>query len=157
MSLLPFVEWCDSTAIGTVIKESVWLFPAIMVVHLLALALFGGVLLAVDLRLMGFGLRARPAADLARDLRPWTTAALAALLGSGALLFVSEALRLYETPPFWVKMGLLTAALLFTCTVRRRVVGAAVGHVRPGERLTGALSATLWVSVAVAGRAVGFW
>ena len=56
MSLLPFFEWCESTALGAVIRDSLWLFPVIEVVHLLGLSLIGGAVLVVDLRLIGVGI-----------------------------------------------------------------------------------------------------
>ena len=45
MTLLPFFEWCENTAAGEAIRGSLWLFPVIESVHLLALALIGGALL----------------------------------------------------------------------------------------------------------------
>ena len=55
MDLYPVFEWCESTAVGQVVRDSLWLFPVIEAIHLLALALMGGTILVVDLRLLGFG------------------------------------------------------------------------------------------------------
>ena len=33
--LLPFFEWCETTRISVVVRESLWLFPVIEAVHLL--------------------------------------------------------------------------------------------------------------------------
>ena len=57
MSLLSFFEWCEDTAVGHAIRDSLWPFPVIESVHLLALALIGVAILLVDLRLLGLGLR----------------------------------------------------------------------------------------------------
>src|SRR3981189_3568785 len=62
MSLLPFFAWCESSALGGTIRSSSWLFPVIEAVHLLGLAVIGGAILVVDLRLFGFGLRRQPVA-----------------------------------------------------------------------------------------------
>ena len=59
--LLPFFQWCQDSALGVTIRESVWMFPIIEAVHLLALALIGGAVLIVDLRLAGLVLRSQPA------------------------------------------------------------------------------------------------
>ncbi len=158
MSLLAFFQWCDRTAIGVAIRDSVWLFPAIEAVHLLALALLGGAVLIVDLRLLGFGLRRQSARELAADLRPWLHTGLAAMLVSGVLMFLSEALKCYESPPFQLKMLFLFLALLFTFTVRRRVLLSDETPRRPWlGRLTAATSLTLWSGVGLMGRAIGFW
>ena len=57
MTLLPFFEWCESSALGEFIRSSLWLFPAIECVHLIGLVVLGGAVLLVDLRLLGLGLR----------------------------------------------------------------------------------------------------
>ncbi len=49
MDLLPFFEWCETTPLGLMVRESVWLFPVIESVHLLGLCILGGALLVVDL------------------------------------------------------------------------------------------------------------
>ena len=66
MSLLPFFEWCENTAIGGAIRNSVWLFPVIESFHLVALALIGGAVLLVNMRLLGLVLGRRPVSELAR-------------------------------------------------------------------------------------------
>ena len=43
----------EQTWIGNAIRESLWLFPAVEAVHLLSLAMLGGAVLVVDLRLFG--------------------------------------------------------------------------------------------------------
>ena len=39
--LYALFEWFEATTIGTVVRESLWLFPVIECFHLLALALMG--------------------------------------------------------------------------------------------------------------------
>lgn len=97
------------------------MFPVIEAVHLLALALLGGTVLVVDLRLLGWGLPKQPIRDLARELQPWMLASVAILLVSGPLMFVSKAFKCYESPPFRLEMSLFAVALLFTFTIRRKV------------------------------------
>ena len=68
MNLHPLFLWLEATVIGTTVRQSLWLFPVIECIHLLALALLGGTVLVVDMRLLGFGLRFQPYAELARKL-----------------------------------------------------------------------------------------
>lgn len=158
MSLLPFFQWCDRTAIAVAIRDSVWLFPAIEAVHLLALSLLGGAVLLLDLRLLGFGLRGQPVRELAADLSPWLLAGLAGMIASGVPMFLSEALKCYESPPFRFKMLFLLLAILFTFTVRRRIAASHETPRRPWRaRLTALVSLTLWTSVGLMGRAIGFF
>jgi hypothetical protein len=158
MPLQSFFVWCEHTVIGTAVRESIWLFPIIEVVHLIGLAVLGGAILLVDLRLIGVALHGVPVASLARSARPWLWGSLALTLGSGVLLFLSEALKCYENPAFWLKVGFLALALLFAGLVRPRFTGdASVGPLRFPARLAGAVSLALWTGVAAAGRGIGFW
>lgn len=75
MDLLPLFHWLEDTSIGAAIRDSLWLFPVIEAVHLLALALMGGAILVVDLRLLGFGLTSQPVAALAKNIQPWLVGA----------------------------------------------------------------------------------
>lgn len=158
MDLLPLIEWIEHTAIGTAIRESTWLFPFIEAGHLLALALMGGAVLIVDLRMMGWGMRRLSAAQISRDVHPWLVASLLGLIATGILLFMSEATKCYFNPAFWVKMGFLVVGTIYTFTVRQRVALAGGAEVDPTKaRIVSMVSVVLWSGVGIAGRAIGFY
>jgi len=52
-----FAQWSEATALGTAIRNSQYAFPIIEFFHLAALAVIGGAVLVVDMRLLGLGLR----------------------------------------------------------------------------------------------------
>jgi hypothetical protein len=157
MSVLSFFTWCENSSLGEAIRESRWLFPAIESVHLLGLSVIGGAVLVLNLRLLGFGLKRQPTAQLWRDTRPWLLGSLAVMLISGVLLFTSEAIKLYYHEAFWVKMISLLLATVFTFTVLRKVALADPGNVRPWWSKSAALiSILLWSAVGVGGRWIGF-
>lgn len=157
MSLLPFFEWCENTAAGDAIRSSLWMFPVIESVHLLALALIGGAVLLVDLRLLGVLLRGQPVARVARDAQRWLIASLAVMLPTGVLLFLSESKKCYYSDAFWVKMTALALAILFTFTVRRKIAAADETRVRGlWFKVVGMVSLALWSTVGAAGRWIGF-
>jgi hypothetical protein len=157
MSLLPFFEWCEATAVGNAIRNSLWLFPVIESVHLLGLAVIGGALLVVDLRLIGLGLRAQPVRELARDAQPWLIGSLLVMIATGVPLFLSESIKCYYSPAFWTKMTVLPLAILFTFTVRRKVAMAGAMRVGPlWTKLVALVSLSLWFTVGAAGRWIGF-
>ncbi len=83
MSLLPFFQWCENSGVGETIRNSSWLFPVIESFHLLGLAVIGGAVLVVDLRLFGFGLRRQSVAQLAQDAQRWLVGSLVVMLVSG--------------------------------------------------------------------------
>src|ERR1041385_4083357 len=100
MSLLPFFQWCESSAVGETIRNSQWLFPVIESVHLLALIVIAGAVLVLDMRLFGLGLRRQPVAELARDAEPWLVGSLCVMLLTGILLFLSESTKCYYSTAF---------------------------------------------------------
>ncbi len=155
MDVLAFFEWCESTGLGLMVRESVWLFPVIEAVHLLGLSLLGGAIFLVDLRLLGAGLTRTPAALLARQVRPWLTAAVVVMISTGVLLFLSEAVKCYYSQAFWVKITTFPVALAFTYALRQRVAEDD-GTTRATAVLTGTASIALWLVVAAAGRWIGF-
>jgi hypothetical protein len=155
MDLLPLFQWFEATAIGTVVRESLWMFPVIECVHLLALALLGGSVLVVDLRLLGLGLLGEPVDQLAQKMHPWMTGALIAMIVTGVPMFLSEALKCYYSPPFWYKMGLLVLAATFAFTIRKRVLTRHGGPVL--RRLAALVSLALWFGVGFSGRWIAFY
>lgn len=158
MNLFPFFEWMENTAIGAAIRDSLWLFPVIEAVHLLALAVIGGAVLLVDFRLLGLGLRRQSVSQLARDAQPWLVGSLAMMLATGILLFTSEAIKCYDSPAFWLKMSSLFLATIFTFTVRRKVVTIDEARLSPvWSKLVGFVSVVLWSGVGIGGRAIGFY
>ncbi len=151
-------ESCEASTVGTAIRDSLWLFPVIETVHLLALAAIGGAVLLVDLRLLGQGLRRLTVAEVAEQAHPWFLGSLAVILGSGILLFLSEAMKCYENPAFWAKMAFLAVAVAFALTLRHPRALAAMGpHPGARSRLLAVVSLVLWSGVGLGGRFIGFY
>ena len=161
--LLPYFQWLEGFWVGQFIVGSNWLFPVIESVHLLALAVLGGAVLIVDMRMIGILLRDREVREIARDARPFMIGALVMMIATGVPLFLSEPIKCYYSPAFWVKMWTLAIAVTYTLTIRTRVsrseVVSVAGAVRRTTRrqvMVGALSIALWFTVAAAGRWIGF-
>ena len=158
MSWLPFFEWCETTALGLAIRDSLWLFPVIESVHLLALGLLGGAVLVLDLRMLNLGLRRQSTIQIARQAQPWLIGSLTTMLLTGVLLFTSESIKCYYSPPFWYKMSFLATAILFTFTVRRKVAAADALRVGPiWGKLVALISLGLWFGVGFSGRWIAFY
>jgi hypothetical protein len=155
--LWEFARWSEATALGVAIRNSQYAFPIIEYFHLAALAVIGGAVLIVDMRMLGLGLRETPVPQLARDAQPWMIGSLVVMLVSGISLYTSEATKCYASPAFWIKMIALVLALLFTFTVRRKVSLADQVHVSAATSKTVAMvSLSLWFAVAWGGRWIGF-
>ena len=156
--LYPFFKWANSTSMSQVINDSSWLFPAIEGVHIAALALLFGAILVLNLRLMGLMMRDRSLPQLSRELEPWTLCSLIVILASGALLFVSEAVKVFHSTPFRIKIVLLILAIVFHYTVSWRLMHREDRQISPLLRkAAAAIAIALWMGVGFAGRAIGFF
>ena len=157
MSVLEFCRWVQYSAPLVAMRASPWLFPVIATIHLMGLAVIGGAVLVVDLRLLGLGLQSQPVAGLARDAERWLFRGLLVMVSTGILLFMCFATKYYYLTFFWVKMAALLLVIVFTLSVRRRVAMANEADVSPvRSKLVALVSLSLWTIVAVGGRYIGF-
>ncbi len=144
------------SSLGHYMQASRWGFAVVEAVHLLGLAILGGAILLVDLRLLGLILKEESARNIARGLSRTLLTSMVVMVLTGVTLVSEEALKCYHSPAFRWKMALLAMALLFYFTFHR----AALLHTEKHEanlwsRLAGFVSLTLWLGVGVAGRAIG--
>jgi hypothetical protein len=155
--LWEFAKWSEATPLGTMIRNSQYAFPIIEFFHLAALAVIGGAVLIVDMRMLGLGLKKSSLAQLARDAQPWVTGSLLVMLVSGFALYTSEATKCYQSVAFWIKISSLFLVMVFTYTVKRRVTAAdGKGVSLLALRSTAIVSLGLWFAVAWGGRWIGF-
>ncbi len=157
MSLLDLFQWFEYSSLLVAMRSSPWLFPVIATIHLLGLAVLGGAVLIVDLRLLGLGLSRQPPAQLARDAEPLLLGSLLVMLLTGPLLFMCFATKYYYLTAFWVKLASLFLAVVFTFTIRHRVITGGETKMRAiWSRPTALVSVSLWTSVVLTGRLIGF-
>jgi hypothetical protein len=151
-----FTVTMQNHPISTAIRDSVWVYAFDQVFHLIALAVFAGAILMVDLRLLGGGLKDRPVAQVARDAQPWLIGAFLVLVVTGVVQMMTNATKEYFSPIFWFKMYILVPAIIFTFTIRWKVASAAEGRVGPlWSKTVGLVSIALWSTVAVSARLIG--
>ncbi len=157
MSLLELFQWVQFSPPLVAMRSSEWLFPVIATIHLMGLSVVGGSVLVVDLRLLGLGLRRQPVAQVASDAEPWLWRGLAVMVATGIPLFMCFATKYYYLTFFWVKMTALVLVIAFNVAVRRRLTMASDAQTRPGwSKLVAVVSLSLWTTVAIGGRWIGF-
>ncbi|WP_063615494.1 DUF6644 family protein [Bradyrhizobium sp. Tv2a-2] len=155
------VAFFEDSGIAQAIRESDTLFPFIESVHVVAICLVVGSILALDLRLLGLASVERPVGRLANAVLPVTWSAFAIAATSGFLLFISNATKYLANGYFDAKIILICAAGL------NMIVFHAIGakdmpqwekQAQPPlpARLAGALSILLWIAVVACGRWIGF-
>jgi Family of unknown function (DUF6644) len=161
MSILSFCQWLQNEPIGTSIRESIWTFPLIETIHLIALAFSVGIIVIVDLRLIGMAMKNVPVTEVFERLQPMALKGFVINVTTGLLLFWSEPMKCYASPYFRGKLVMLFVlgvnALLFSATTYKTVASWDKSAVTPvGARVAGWASLLLWASVIVAGRAIAY-
>jgi hypothetical protein len=161
MFLLSICQWVDSTRLSAVIRQSNWLFSTLDTIHTLGIVLVAGTIMLMDLRLLSLGLRSAPVAQIVARIVPATWAGFMLMFLSGGLLFFSEAVKMYYSPAFRIKILLLSLAglnaLIFHRTIYRDVANWDPASAPPARaRLAGLLSLVFWIAIIAAGRAIAY-
>ena len=114
----------------------------------LGVFVLGGALIMSDLRVIGPGLHTQSPLSLNRKMRPFLLVAVAVLIVSGSLLALGEIMKLFYSPPYWVKMASLVSALIFTFGTRDSLIKHN-GKLTPFAIGFGAVSLLLWFWVLI--------
>jgi hypothetical protein len=161
VSILNVCEWLQNLPWASGIKESTWQFPVIESIHSLALSVMLWPAAILDLRLLGVVMRRRPVSTVAAQFLPWVWVGFTTMALSGAVLFVSEAVKCYNSPFFRVKVILIAIAglnaLIFHKTVFHDIAAwdhAAATHWR--AKLAGGCSLVVWIGIVAMGRALAY-
>jgi len=129
--------------------------------HLISLMLFAGVMLVIDLRLMGVALKTIPNSMITRRLLPLVLGGFAIMVITGVALFFAKPLDYYHNIWFRLKIGLLVLAglnILWFHLVLHRNQNQWDALERPptAVRLSGLASITLWLMVIIMGRFIAY-
>jgi uncharacterized membrane protein SirB2 len=145
------IEWLAQTSLAHAFNEAdPWIFAGVMSLHLLSLALAFGTSLILNLRLVGIGLRASPAAHIAKYLQPYLLAAFSLALLSGLWLFIADVLKFWSNPAFKTKLVLL---IVITVAQSWLLHGAKSGAAP--ARSIAAFTVLTWLAAIIAGRLIG--
>lgn len=151
----------EQSSFAAAVRQSLWLYPAANVGHIVALTFFAGAVAVMDVRLLG-GLAATSPAFLLARARGFAVAALAGMAVTGCVLFSAEASHIALNPAFQLKAALVAAGLINVAiyefwakrTVERLVPGASM----PARaKVAGVLSLGIWVAVAACGRSIAYF
>jgi hypothetical protein len=150
-------EWPSSIAV----RESIYGYTALLSLHVLSMCLFFGLVLMMDLRLLGVGNMRTPFSQLQRRLFPWQMLGMVVSAVTGAILIYGQPSRFYSNIFFYVKMVMMFVAAINALafhqssyhTVSRWDAG---GPPPASAKLSGVLSIALWAGVVVAGRLIAY-
>jgi hypothetical protein len=157
MHLVNFFQWLNDQPFSVALREGDWPFPIIETIHILGLGVSVGVIMWVDLRLVGVTMRRERVSDLVDQLEPWAIGGFIVMFISGFLLLLAEPMKCYTTLSFRLKAIMLVLASLnvwyFHAKVYPTVAEWDEAPVLPWRaKLVGILSMTLWFGIIIAGR-----
>jgi hypothetical protein len=149
----------QESALGHLMRSSPFLYPLAEILHILGFVILVGSIVALDLRLLGFG-RSIAIQPMAQLLLPLSRVGFLIAISMGFLLFSADAAHVVRNPAFLAKLLLIAAAL----------VNIAIAHLGPwrraplwhseasaGAKLTGFASLMLWISAICAGRLIAYF
>jgi len=161
MTLLEFCQWLETTSVARLVTESRLGFQVLVAAHLLGLTLSVGMIIWMDLRLLGRTMTAVPVSVVYRRIAPWALCGFAVMFVSGALLFAGYATAAYGNVFFRIKLMALALAginaIAYHFHTERRIVAWDVGTSTPwAARAAGLISLGVWLTVIIAGRAMSY-
>ena len=145
-----------ASKINDVAVNSTWVWPAAEAVHFLGLSLTLGVLLAVNLRILGV-MRQVPFADVHR-LLPWGMLGFGVNLVTGMFFFVGQPGQYVNNGPFYWKVGflLIAGANFLYLTVFKKMWAADFPDSSLADKTMAVSSLVAWLGVLYAGRMLPF-
>jgi hypothetical protein len=155
----------ESSGLGQAMRQWLWLYPSVEIVHIVGIALLFGSIAVMDLRLLGVS-RSIPVRTLARHVLPWSAASFLLIIPSGLLMFTAHASEFIDSEVFVIKMllilaGGVNAALFHTITFRTADVWDSDETRKlpppPSARAAGAISLLVWISVIACGRLLAYF
>lgn len=160
MDIRPYLDALQSSRLALGIRDSLYWFPTLEALHVVALSLVFGTILIVDLRVLGVASTQRIFRRVSGDALKWTWLAFAAAIVTGALMFASNANVYFDNVAFRLKLVLIVLAGL-NMALFHFTEGDSSGWHRPGavprvSKVCAMLSLILWIGVIGAGRTIGF-
>ena len=161
MSFASLAIAIQDTDFFTALRESALAYPIIMSTHLASIALFGGMILMTDLRLLGLAMTGTPVSEVVGQLRAWKRLGFVIMVACGILLFGAKAGSYYDNPYFQMKISLLVLVGVHALVFRRGVYANPAldrARVMPGNaKLAACLSLVLWVGILSCGRWIAYF
>jgi hypothetical protein len=150
----------EGLAIAKAMREYLWLYPAVEIVHIVGFAILVGSVVMFDLRVLGLS-KAVPVRALARHLLPWSVGALLLIVPTGLLMFSAHAADFLGNRAFQLKMALLLAAginaAIFHTGPYQSVAAWDTNAAAPaGAKASVALSIAIWIAIIACGRLLAY-
>jgi hypothetical protein len=156
-----WLVWLEGSAVAVAMRQWLWLYPIVEIVHIFGFVILVGAAAMFDLRLLGLS-RQLPVTDMAGHLLRWARFSVVVVVPSGVLMFMAHATEMAANPVFRLKLLLIAAAVLNAARFHRRVFKSVMNwnqNVAIPATAKGAavLSLVLWAGVIACGRLLAYF
>ena len=156
-SIVATFTWLEGLAWTTALRESPYGYPLIETSHVACIVIFAGLVIMMDLRLVGLAFTSSPLAQIQRRLFPWQMATFVLSTATGILLFCVDPLRYYRNVLFLAKLVFLILAGLNALAFHFKASRMEKGwdeQITATARLAGGTSLLLWSLIIVTSRLI---
>ncbi len=154
---MQFFGWVEASPFSTWLREDLWAFPYVLILHTVGLAFMVGVNIAIAVRALGAA-RGVPLISLSRYFRVmWSGFWVNAV--SGVLLLIAYPTKALTNPLFYVKLLLIAVGIVLANAIRRHMATgvAGAGMSAPRRlRILAAASLVCWAFTITAGRLLAY-
>lgn len=159
--LVSLLIWIQNLEFFSFLRSDGYAFPTILALHLCSISLFGAMIVATDLRLLGWAFRGSSIAAVIDQLRIPKRIGFLLAATCGFLLFCSKAEDYYYNAFFRMKVSLFLLVAIHALVFRGSVYnepakldGSEGAPLR--AKIAAAISLFLWICILCAGRAIGY-
>jgi multidrug transporter EmrE-like cation transporter len=161
MSIASLSHAIQSSGFFTSVRQSELFYPSVLATHLTCIAIFGGMILTTDLRLLNLALKNTPASVVIESMRVWKRIGFVIMIACGILLAGSHLDKYYPNPYFQLKLSLLVLAGIHGLIFHRSVYYNASldqnGKLPMKAVVAGTTSLVLWLSIMTCGRWIAYY
>jgi hypothetical protein len=157
--MMDLLNWIQDSALADWVRVSEWGYPIILTLHSLGLAFVVGMLLVIDLRIMGF-VRALPLRAM-RRLVVLVWWAFAVNLTTGCILFTADAVKFFDSPTFRFKilsivLGMTVAIYFDRAVLKESGMRSSDAAVPLPLKALAVFSVVIWIAAISLGRYVAY-
>ena len=154
-------QWVYDLSLSEAIRNSHWAFPILECIHIYSMVSLIGLLVAFDLRMLGFAMggkaHRRPLSELAATVLRWIWIPITINAITGGLMFMQTATTYSVNPYFQIKMSLILVGIVYHVPLLLKAAGwNASTEMHFGMKVMTVLSILLWAGVIVASRWIAY-
>lgn len=156
---MDFLQTLENSGFSTWVRESgsLWSFPGILLMHTYGMAILVGLILAIDLKILGFA-PAFPLRPMEKFL-PLVWVAFWVNAATGTILLIADATTKMTNPDFGIKMGFIALAVVNQRMIQNRVLKDPQIDKAPfstNAKMLAVTSLVFWLGAITAGRLLAY-